>query len=54
LVCSVNLWCLSGNNKKPKKQEANETNKEEAKQGNARHGGKYNVVPVQYYYSGYG
>ena len=33
LVCSVGLWRLLGNNKKPENQYANE-NKEDAKQGN--------------------
>jgi hypothetical protein len=53
LVCSVNLWLLSGNNKEPKKQEANETNKEEAKKGNARDGAYDALTRVEKNHSGY-
>ena len=40
MVCSVNLWCLLGKNKKPEDQKANENNKEEAKKGNRTDGAR--------------
>lgn len=52
-VCSVNLWRLSGDNKKPKKQEAHETNKEEAKEGNTRNRAHYDDALVTRQASGY-
>jgi hypothetical protein len=41
LVCSVNLWRLLGNAKKPDKQEVNENNKEETEVEKARNRSEY-------------
>jgi hypothetical protein len=41
LVCSVNLWRLLGNTKKPEKQEVNENNKEETEVEKARDRSEY-------------
>jgi hypothetical protein len=53
LVCSVNLWRLLGDNKKPEKQQVNETNKEEAKKGNTRNRAYCTITPVEFNTSGY-
>jgi hypothetical protein len=46
LVCSVNLWRLLGNNKKPEKQEVNENNKEETEMERARNRSEHSDAAI--------
>jgi hypothetical protein len=46
-VCSVNLWRLLGNTKKPEKQEVNENNKEEIEVEKARNRSEYTYSAIE-------